>query len=110
MPPKITSTWSCSTSFVALAAATESVVALSSRYRSTCRPNRPPLALMSPMTILATFALATPTNESGPVWSVMTPTLMDRPTEVVDSAIAFSPLKTVPQARSARRSAPRCVV
>src|SRR3954452_13325820 len=31
---------------------------------------------MSPMTILATLAFAMPTNESGPVWSAMTPTLM----------------------------------
>ncbi len=42
-------------------------------------PSRPPLALMSPMTILATLALASPTNESGPVWSAMTPTLMGSP-------------------------------
>jgi hypothetical protein len=45
---------------------------------------------MSLMTILATFALARPKNESAPVWSVITPTLMDRPTEVVDSFMAFS--------------------
>src|ERR1700730_17473534 len=94
MPPKITSTRSCSTSFEALASATLSVVALSSRYRSICRPNKPPFALMSLITILATFALAIPRNESGPVWSVITPTLMDRPTEVVDSFMAFSPRKT----------------
>src|SRR4051812_13979155 len=31
---------------------------------------------MSPMTILATFALASPTNESGPVWSAMSPILI----------------------------------
>ena len=35
-----------------------------------------PRALMSSITILATFALAMPMNDSGPVWSVMTPTLM----------------------------------
>jgi hypothetical protein len=51
-------------------------------------PNSPPLALMSLITILATFALAIPKNESGPVWSVMTPTLMDRLSEVVDSVMA----------------------
>ena len=79
MPPKMTSTRSCSTSFVASAAATASSVALSSRCSSTWRPSRPPLALMSPMTILATLALASPTNESGPVWSAMTPTLMGSP-------------------------------
>jgi hypothetical protein len=28
------------------------------------------------MTILATLVFATPTNESAPVWSAMTPTLM----------------------------------
>ena len=84
MPPKITSTLSCWTSLVALASATLSMVALSSRYRSTCRPSRPPFALMSSMTILATLALAMPTNESGPVWSAITPTLMD------DSVMAFS--------------------
>src|SRR5213592_3572554 len=43
---------------------------------------------MSLITILATFALAIPMNESAPVWSVITPTLMD------DSFIAFSPFKT----------------
>ena len=32
---------------------------------------------MSLMTIFATLALAMPMNESGPVWSAMTPTLMD---------------------------------
>ena len=36
-------------------------------YSSTSRRSRPPLALMSPTTILATLALASPTNESGPV-------------------------------------------
>jgi len=86
--PKITSTLSCSTSFAALASDTLSVVALSSRCRSTCRPSRPPFALMSLMSILATFALAVPITESGPVWSVTTPTLID------ESFIALSPLKT----------------
>ena len=43
---------------------------------------------MSSMTILATFALAMPMNESGPVWSVTTPTLID------ESFIAPFPLKT----------------
>src|SRR5574341_1094732 len=77
------------TSFLALASATLSDVALSSRYRSICRPNRPPLELISLITILATFALAIPKNESGPVMSVTTPTLMDRRADVVDSVIAF---------------------
>ena len=49
------------------------------------RPSRPPLALMSLTTILATLALATPTTASGPVWSVMTPTLMGP----CDAAITF---------------------
>src|SRR4051794_20976705 len=31
---------------------------------------------MSPRTIRATFVLASPTNESGPVWSAMSPTLI----------------------------------
>src|SRR4051794_30563746 len=44
---------------------------------------------MSSMTIFATFALAIPKNESGPVMSVITPTLMDRPVEAV--VIEFSP-------------------
>src|SRR6476660_6318902 len=44
---------------------------------SSCRPSRPPLALMSPTTILATLALASPANSSGPVSSAMTPTLID---------------------------------
>src|SRR5262245_4447038 len=34
---------------------------------------------MSPTTIRATFALAIPTNESGPVWSAMTPTRIGEP-------------------------------
>ena len=57
-------------------------MALSSRYRSIFRPNKLPFALMSPMTILATFALAIPQNESGPVWSVITPPLMESLTGV----------------------------
>src|SRR6266571_3224434 len=92
MPPKITSTWSCWTSFIALASPTLSVVSLSSRYSSILRPNRPPLALMSSITILATFALAIPMNERAPVWSVITPTLIRR--AEADSSIAFSPLQT----------------
>ncbi len=87
MPPKTTSTLSCSTSFVATALATASSVAPSSRHSSRCRPSRPPLALMSPMTILATLALAVPTNESGPVWSAMTPTLMGSEPGVGDGAM-----------------------
>src|SRR3954454_15590551 len=84
MPPRITSTSSRSTSFVAAAAAAASVVSLSTRYSSTFRPSKPPFALMSSMTILATLALATPINDSGPVWSVMTPTL------IADDGIALS--------------------
>ena len=91
MPPKTTSTRSCSTSFVALAAATASSVAPSSSSSSRCRPSRPPLALMSPMTIRATLALASPTNESGPVWSAMTPTLMGGPSGLVLSAPCSPP-------------------
>jgi len=45
--------------------------------RSIWRPSRPLFALMSSTTIFATLALAIPMNESGPVWSAMTPTLMD---------------------------------
>jgi hypothetical protein len=40
------------------------------------------------MTILATFALAIPMNESGPVWSAITLTLMAALAEV-DSFIDF---------------------
>src|SRR6185295_12827194 len=58
------------------AAATASSVAPSSRRSSSCRPSRPPLALMSPTTILATLAIAVPMTESGPLWSAMTPTLI----------------------------------
>jgi hypothetical protein len=36
---------------------------------------------MSSITILATFALAMPMKERGPVWSVITPNLMGRPDE-----------------------------
>ena len=49
-------------------------------------PQQAPVALMSWMTMLATFALAMPMTESGPVRSVTTPTLMDT------SLIARSPL------------------
>src|SRR5579862_1048036 len=84
MPPKITSTLSCWTSLAALASATLSMVALSSRQRSIWRPSKPPFALISLITILATLALAIPMNDSGPVWSAITPTLMD------DSVMTFS--------------------
>src|ERR1700730_4653784 len=77
MPPKITSTLSCATSLAALASATASVVAPSSRESSSFRPSRPPLALISSTTILATLALARPMNESPPVSSAIMPTLMD---------------------------------
>src|SRR5258708_833719 len=60
MPPKITSTLSYWTSFVVFASATLSIVAPSSRYRSTFRPNKPPLPLMSSTSIRATFALTAP--------------------------------------------------
>src|SRR5438132_7702890 len=61
-------------------------------YSSIFRPNSPPLALMSSITIFATFALAIPMNERAPVWSVITPTLIRR--AEADSSIAFSPLQT----------------
>ena len=60
MPPNSTSTPSCSTSLVALASATLSMVALSSRCSSSRRPSKPPCALMSSMTIRATLAFAMP--------------------------------------------------
>src|SRR5450432_2959448 len=46
-------------------------------YSSSLRPSKPPFALRSSTTIRATLALAIPTNESGPVWSAITPTLID---------------------------------
>src|SRR4051812_22723892 len=76
MPPNTTSTWSSWISFVATASAAASSVSLSSRWSSMCRPNRPPRALMSSITMRATFAPATPMNERAPVWSVITPTLI----------------------------------
>src|SRR3954454_9707846 len=76
MPPNTTSTWSSWISFVATASAAASSVSLSSRWSSICRPNRPPRALMSSITMRATFAPATPMNERAPVWSVITPTLI----------------------------------
>ena len=48
---------------------------------------------MSSITILATLALAMPMNDRAPVWSVMTPTLMDCPF-AVDAAMARTPLET----------------
>src|SRR4051794_1872903 len=83
MPPTTTSTAVRSTSLAATVSATLSSVALSSMNNSTGRPSRPPRALMSSITILATFALAMPMNESGPVWSVMTPTRAERLIAVV---------------------------
>src|SRR6185436_5962340 len=53
-------------------------VALSSTNSSTGRPSRPRRELMSSMTIFATFTLAMPMKERGPVWSVMTPTRAGR--------------------------------
>src|SRR5205085_2672623 len=78
MPPTTTSTAACSTSLAATASATLSSVALSSMNNSTGRPRRPPPLLMSSITILATLTLAMPMKESGPVWSVMTPTRAGR--------------------------------
>ena len=76
MPPTTTSTLSSWTSLAAFALATLSVVAPSSTISSTRRPSRPPAALMSSITIFATFASAMPMNDKGPVSSAMTPTLM----------------------------------
>src|SRR5919198_3466273 len=90
MPPRTTSTSSCSTSFRATSAATSSSVALSSTCSSRWRPSSPPSALMSPTTILATLAFASPTNESGPVRSAMTPTLMGSSEGVGDVAMVSS--------------------
>ena len=77
MPPSSTSSFSSRTSFLDLASATLSVVALSSRWRLSGLPYNPPLELISSITIFAMFPLATPRSESGPVISVITPTLMD---------------------------------
>src|SRR5579871_2297834 len=77
MPPTTTST-ARSTSLAAAASATASSVALSSTNNSIGRPSRPPRALMSSITILATLTLAIPMNESGPVWSVTRPTRAGR--------------------------------
>src|SRR5919198_4569266 len=112
MPPKTTSTSSCCTSFAALAAATASSVALSSSTSSSWRPSKPPLALMSPITIRATLALARPTNESGPVWSAISPTLIGSPPDsAVCSAICSSdPWRALPvraRASCVRRWSPR---
>ncbi len=41
---------------------------------------------MSSITIRATFALAMPMNESAPVWSVITPTLMGSMIPPIESA------------------------
>src|SRR6185437_3149818 len=77
MPPTTTST-SAATSRAAASAATSSSVALSSMNNSTGRPSRPPLALMSSMTIRVRFTLAMPMKDSAPVWSVMRPTRAGR--------------------------------
>src|SRR5689334_16420531 len=77
MPPTTTST-ERSTSFAAAVSATASSVALSSTNSSIGRPSSPPRTLMSSITILATLTLATPMNDSAPVWSVTTPTRAGR--------------------------------
>src|SRR3954454_19477339 len=93
MPPNTTSTWSSWISFVATASAAASSVSLSSRCSSTGRPSRPPRALMSSITMRATFAPATPMNDRAPVWSVITPTLIGSgviaPTELGDLRAAL---------------------
>ena len=109
MPPKTTSTCPARPAWPPSAAATLSSVAPSSRYSSRCRPSRPPLALMSSMTILATLALAMPTNESGPVWSAMTPTLMGSTPELGYAAMACPPLRlSVSALRGATTSRASC--
>lgn len=55
------------------------VVALSSMSSSTRRPSSPPDWLISSTTSMATFACAPPIGESGPVWSAITPTLIESP-------------------------------
>src|SRR3954451_14825508 len=100
MPPKTTSTPSCWMSFLAQSAAMASSVALSSRCSSRWRPRRPPLALMSPITMRATLAFARPMIESGPVWSAMTPTLMGSPAGIGDAVMISSLGSQVPVAGS----------
>src|SRR5512142_1054884 len=73
MPPRSTSTWSSWTSFVALAAACASSDALSSMTRSTRRLRRPPDALISSTTSVATLAWPAPMTDRAPVWSAITP-------------------------------------
>src|SRR4051812_5697594 len=58
---------------------------------------------MSPTTILATLALASPITESGPVWSVMTPTLMGSPPGVCDAAMMSSEGAFLSPERQGRR-------
>src|SRR3954471_6224808 len=100
MPPKTTSTPSCWMSFLAQSAAMASSVALSSRCSSRWRPRRPPLALMSPITMRATLAFARPMSESGPAWSAMTPTLMGSPAGIGDAVMISSLGSQVPVAGS----------
>ena len=60
MPPKITSTLSLLDQLRRLGGGDGVVRRAVLEMRSSCRPSRPPLALMSPMTILATLAFASP--------------------------------------------------
>ena len=90
MPPTTTST-SAPTSFAAAASAASSSVALSSTNSSIGRPSRPPFALMSSITILATLTLAMPMNDRAPVWSVTRPTRA----ETIDCAGHRRPLGAV---------------
>src|ERR1035441_198307 len=76
MPPRSTSTWSSWTSLAAAAAACASSVALSSMSSSTRRPSRPPDALISSTTSVATLAWAPPMMDRAPVWSAITPILI----------------------------------
>src|SRR5919204_1915908 len=77
MPPSRTSTWSTWTSLAAFAAACASSVPLSSSISSRRRPSTPPAALISSTTRVATFAWAQPMGDSGPVWSAITPILIE---------------------------------
>ena len=82
MPPNTTSTLSCVTSLRTRVTASCSLVAVSSRIICSGRPSRPPDALMSSITIFATFALGMPPQLIGPVRSVAMPTLMGSAAQV----------------------------
>ena len=76
MPPKITSTWSCWTSLVAAASADAVVGRAVLEVQLELAPQQAALGVDVVDDHPGHVGVGEPMNESGPVWSAMTPTLM----------------------------------